>query len=240
MAAARKVTSQRADRELAIGNRLRAERERRNRGVRELSRELNLSASMISQIELGRVTPSMHTLYAITSALGISLDKLFNPDEPEASGHPGENGHETLIDGVPKSAWVAGGGRPVRHRERRSLSLVGGVRWELLTTEPERDIELILATYEVGGETAPAGRLMRHGGSEFHLVLTGRLGITVGFETHTLEALDSFSFPSSVPHRLFNKWHRPSTAICCVVDRNGDDFGGFAPPLTGDADADTA
>jgi transcriptional regulator with XRE-family HTH domain/quercetin dioxygenase-like cupin family protein len=60
-----------------IGSRLREARLRLGLGVRELSRQLDISASSISQIELGRVVPSVSTLYALTNALNISMDSLF-------------------------------------------------------------------------------------------------------------------------------------------------------------------
>ena len=60
----------------AIGNRVREERLRQNIGVRELARRVGVSASLISQVELGRASPSVGTLYAIVNVLGLSLDRL--------------------------------------------------------------------------------------------------------------------------------------------------------------------
>jgi anti-sigma factor ChrR (cupin superfamily) len=102
------------------------------------------------------------------------------------------------------------------------ISLASGVRWELLTTEPDPDVEFLQTTYDVGGESAPADALMRHGGVEYGVVVDGCLGVTVGFETYTLEVGDSISFDSSIPHRLFNKSDRPTRAIWVVVGRRGD------------------
>ena len=60
-----------------VGPRLRVERERQRIGLRELARRVNVSASLISQVELGKATPSVGTLYAIVNELGMSLDELF-------------------------------------------------------------------------------------------------------------------------------------------------------------------
>jgi transcriptional regulator with XRE-family HTH domain/quercetin dioxygenase-like cupin family protein len=62
-----------------IGARLRAERRRRGVSVRGLAREIGVSASLISQIETEKSSPSVSTLYAITTALGISIEELFGP-----------------------------------------------------------------------------------------------------------------------------------------------------------------
>ena len=52
-----------------LGHRLRAARERKNIGLRELARRLGVSASLISQIETGKSEPSINTLFAIVSVL---------------------------------------------------------------------------------------------------------------------------------------------------------------------------
>ena len=45
--------------------------------LRELARRVDVSASSVSQIETGRTQPSVRTLYAIVSELGLSLDEIF-------------------------------------------------------------------------------------------------------------------------------------------------------------------
>ena len=60
-----------------LGARLRAARLRSGLGLRELSRQLDISASSVSQIELGRLVPSVSTLYALTNVLKVSMDSLF-------------------------------------------------------------------------------------------------------------------------------------------------------------------
>ncbi len=44
--------------------------------MRELARRVGVSASLISQVELGKASPSVGTLYAIVNELGLSLDEL--------------------------------------------------------------------------------------------------------------------------------------------------------------------
>src|SRR5437762_8323937 len=64
-----------------LGQRIRAERLRRELSLRALARDVGVSASMISQIETGKAQPSVSTLYAITSILGLSIqDRFETPD----------------------------------------------------------------------------------------------------------------------------------------------------------------
>src|SRR3954453_16889088 len=63
----------------SIGARIRAERQQRGATVRGLARDVGVSASLISQIETGKSLPSVSTLYAITTALGVPVEDLFDP-----------------------------------------------------------------------------------------------------------------------------------------------------------------
>lgn len=233
---ARSESSGAEDSANTFGGRLRAERERQGIGVRELSRRLEVSASMISQIERGRVMPSVNTLYSITTALGISLDDLFGASG-DAGGADVEVAEALLRAasggggvGAGAGGGAAGGvavaprgGGPVQRRDsRQTLALGSGVRWELLTSEPHSDVDFLRTIYEPGSESAPADALMRHSGHEYGTVLEGRLHVTVGFETFELEPGDSVSFDSSTPHRLFNTGTQTAVAIWVVVGRRGD------------------
>ena len=60
---------------------------------RELARRIGLSASMISQIESGQSKPSVSTLYAIVTELGVSVDDIFSGGNGSAAGpRRGSNG----------------------------------------------------------------------------------------------------------------------------------------------------
>ena len=73
------VAEQAPSGEDTLGTRLRVERERRGLSLRELARRLEVSPSLVSQIETGKTQPSVRTLYAIVTELGVSLDELFAP-----------------------------------------------------------------------------------------------------------------------------------------------------------------
>ncbi|WP_173052930.1 helix-turn-helix domain-containing protein [Phytohabitans houttuyneae] len=73
-----------------IGARLRAERVRRGVSIRGLARDIGVSASLISQIETEKSSPSVSTLYAISTALGISIEELFGPSTTEEAATEGE------------------------------------------------------------------------------------------------------------------------------------------------------
>src|SRR5712691_3628393 len=65
-----------------IGPKLRQARERKNMSVRGLARYVGVSPSLVSQIERGRVMPSVGTLYSIANELGLVVDDLFSGAQP--------------------------------------------------------------------------------------------------------------------------------------------------------------
>ena len=209
-----------------VGEGLRKHRQEAGMSLRALAREVGVSPSLISQIEHGKATPSVATLYAIVSELGVSLDELFfdqprgaaavSDPEPARAMDPGD-------DRFPSSHWQAPSEGPVlRSGNRLSLTLATGVRWERLTASHDPGVEFLYCTYPVGGESCPADRLMTHSGSEYGIVLEGRLGATVGDEDYELEPGDSIAFESTTPHRIWAIGDEAAIAIWTVVGRDGD------------------
>jgi transcriptional regulator with XRE-family HTH domain len=190
--------------------RLRAERERRGLSVRRLAADVGISPSALSQIETGKSRPSVSTLYAIVSALDLSFDGLFAslaaPDHARADPQ------------VPPSQRV------FVHRagEGESIEFTSGVRWDRLNP-PGDVVEALWLTYPPGGASGAAGQYMRHSGHEYGVVVSGRLGVSVGFETYALEPGDAISFPSSAPHQLNALGERPALAVWFVLA--SDDHG---------------
>jgi transcriptional regulator with XRE-family HTH domain len=198
-----------------LGARLRAERERSGLTLRELARRLEVSPSLVSQIETGKSQPSVRTLYAIVTELDISLDELFAPPDG-----PPERARPALRPADEGARRPDRYGRVQRADDRDVIDLGSGVHWERLTTWNDRDVEFLYTIYEPGGSSSPDGSLMRHNGREFGVVLAGELGVKVGFEDYVLRSGDSIAFDSSMPHRLHNDGDETVTAIWIVLGRH--------------------
>ncbi|HZD22240.1 MAG TPA: cupin domain-containing protein [Acidimicrobiia bacterium] len=192
----------------AIGDRLREERVKAGLSQRELARRLDLSASLISQLESGLSKPSVGTLYAIVTELGLSLDRVIRGKDFSADSSQAE---------------TTGSPSPLVHPgERQVLDLASGVRWEELTAETEEDVDFLHAIYEVGGASTPDESLMRHHGREYGYIISGQLGIQIGFQKYELDPGDSIAFDSTRPHRLYNRGDEPVHAVWFVVGRDAD------------------
>src|SRR5215472_9574658 len=62
----------------SLGSRIKALRLERDLQQRQLAEKADLTPSMVSQIESGRLTPSLHTLGKIAAALGVPIAALFD------------------------------------------------------------------------------------------------------------------------------------------------------------------
>ena len=201
----------------AMRHRLRAERERRGLSLRKLAAEVGISASALSQIETGRSRPSVTTLYALVSALGLSLDALFAGDGAARDGAATEaQGDGASVAG--DDAWTtADGGAALgtfirRAGGRESLEFTSGVRWEQLNA-PGDPVEVLWLTYQPGSASGREGEFMRHAGREYGIVISGRLAVSIWFETYELAPGDAISFASTAPHHLRAIGAEPAHAV---------------------------
>ena len=201
--------------------------------LRELANKAEVSASMISQIETGKVFPSVRSLYTIADALDVSVDYFF----PEQNGGrvavdgsgintqgaltasemrdaklngAAEMDNEFVSQAQSSSAIVHANGRP-------TIELKGGVTWSRLTALAEQGAEFLEITYAPGAMSGTS--MSHHEGREFGLILEGEFVVELGFESYTLHEGDSIIFESTVPHRLINKSTQPMRAVWVVLSK---------------------
>ena len=183
----------------ALGARVRAEREAAGVSVRGLAKRLGVSPSLLSQIERGLAQPSVGTLWAIVTELGLSLDALFAaPAEADGAGRP------ALVQ---------------RASDRRAIELEGGVRWERLTAAPDADADFAFVTYAPGGDAGGDEPPATHRGKEYGFLVSGRLAIEIGDEVLELGAGDSIVFGSETPHRFRALGDEPAHAVWLNLTR---------------------
>jgi transcriptional regulator with XRE-family HTH domain len=203
-----------------LGHRLRAAREEKNIGLRELARRLGVSPSLISQIETGKTEPSINTLFAIVSELELSVNEIvFEPRESasEAASRPRDGA-------APEEPRAAEAPEPPdspvqRGTSRTSISLEAGVTWERLTAQPDHNVDFLLLRYPPGSESTPPHSLMRHNGTEYGYILRGRLQVSIGFDTYEIGPGDSIAFDCTQPHRFATVGEEAVEAVWFVVGR---------------------
>ena len=199
-----------------IGAKLREEREKRNITLRELARRVGVSPSLISQIELDRVNPSVSTLWSIVTVLGMTMSEVFG-ETTDAAGTVATSQQVNRVVATPET--------------RRVINLASGVRWERLTPHSDPEVEFLYVVYPVGGESSPEHAPVTHGGREYGYVTSGTLGVQVGFDEYVLKPEASIAFDSSAPHRLWTIGDKPVHAIWVVIGRAGDPRAEISPVL---------
>lgn len=216
----------------AIGEKLREVRQAQKMSLRDLAGKAAISASMLSQIETGKVFPSVRSLYDIATALGVTVDYFF-PDQKnqahdeEATALPTEDltaseMRSASLNGVPPTVTeitIPNSSSPIIHASGRpTIKLNGGVNWSRLTAFAEKDAEFLEITYEPGASSG--ANMSHHGGREFGFILEGELVVELGFESYTLKAGDSIIFESATPHRLVNNCTFPMRAVWVVLNQH--------------------
>jgi transcriptional regulator with XRE-family HTH domain len=194
----------------AMGVKLRAQRTRKKMSLQTLASKVEVTPSLLSQIENGRANPSVTTLYSLVSVLGMSLDELFF-DEARASS-PEES----------RSSLDSEDGRVVlREDDRPTIDVANGARWARLTPTPEPFVDFFYITYLAGGASCAPGGLITHAGHVFGLVDAGRLGATIGADSYELETGDSMSFQGAAPHRFWSLDDAPASVVWTIIGRSG-------------------
>lgn len=182
-----------------VGEKLRALRLKKKMGLVELGQHSGLSPALLSKIERGRLVPTLPTLLRISLVFSVGLEHFFN--DPAAR---------------PTLAVVRRGERqrfPDRQGEKHPAYYFESLDFPA--------VERLMNAYYVEFEPAEADRQRRHShpGAELVYVMSGRLALAVGEETHELAAGDSIYFDPSVPHAYRRLGARPCHAVVVTTQR---------------------
>jgi transcriptional regulator with XRE-family HTH domain len=190
-----------------FGPRLRISRRERGLSLQALATLADVSASFISQIENGKSRPSVATLFALATSLGMPVDDLFAA---------GVQQHDERSARAVTGAHAPPDARPWRTSEysnkisvihpshRAKLSPADNVLWERLAATPDRGVNFKRIVYGPGATSAPGGELVSHAGHEYGFGISGEVQVIVGELVTVLGAGDSIDFASVVPHVLRN------------------------------------
>ncbi len=202
-------TAERFIAEKRIGERIKKLRLKKSMGLVELGRHTGLSASFLSQLETGRVVPTLRNLARI--AMVFSKDMSY------------------FLETEPQSIF-----RIHRRKERVRLPQTGveppTYFFESLGyMVPDRSMDPYFAEFlPLAKEAAPKAHM--HAGFEFLYVLDGELELHHGDQKCTLEAGDAVYFDASTAHSYQCGGKRPAGAIIVTMHQAAQ---GPMPPLRG-------
>lgn len=188
------------------GLRIREVRESKGLSLRNVARRMGISASALSQIERGLLRPSVNRLFAIASALDVSVLEIFGDADDV------ENGVREVPEIIAAESYSLR-----RNAETETLGLDGGVTYRRLSPGRPRGIDFFESTYPPHSTAGDMHELNTHAGYEIGTVTSGELTIDFPKERVVLRAGDSISYSCALPHRLSNQADTPAVATWLIV-----------------------
>jgi transcriptional regulator with XRE-family HTH domain len=182
--------------EKRLGERIRRLRLKKSMGLVELGRNTGLSASFLSQLETGRVVPTLRNLARIAMVFSKDLSYFFE-SEPAAIFR-------------------------VHRKKDRVRMPQTGVEPPTYTFEslgymvPDRHMDPYFAEFvPLPPQVEPKAH--QHGGFEFLYVLGGELAVRHGDQEATLSAGDAVYFDSGTPHSYRCPGSKPAEALIVTI-----------------------
>ena len=179
----------------ALGARIKALRGERGLQQRQLAEKAGLTPSMVSQIESGRLTPSLHTLGRVAAALGVPI--------------------ATLFDGQPAGSIVVS-----RAKDYPVVSFDGSSeRWAVLGAGLFQG-----KIRAVGSSLGPRGKgvktdkvILGPGQMKLFYVIEGTVALHYNGDRHVLEAGESAVLDGGIPHNWENLGTRQAKALWVIL-----------------------
>ena len=172
-----------------IGQKIRDLRNKKGMTLGDLAAKINVSPSLISQLERGGVNLSISLLKSIADVLGVPVSSLLETEETKTE--------------LPSPL--------MKEKERKTLITEGGTRFLLLSRNYDLECEFILNEWPPGSSTGK--EKYTHEGVECGFLLEGELEVELEDKVYHLKPGDSITFRSDIPHRLNNKGKKLAKAV---------------------------
>jgi transcriptional regulator with XRE-family HTH domain len=179
----------------ALGQRVRMLRVERQLQQRQLAEKADLTPSMVSQIESGRLTPSLHTVGKIAAALGVPIATLFDgrPAGQISISH-NRDYPKVSFDGSSEQWAVLGAG--LFEGKVRAVVSTLGPRSKGMTTDKV---------------------VIKPGQMKLFYVIEGKVALHYDGERYQLEAGDSALLDGGTPHGWDNLGRKPAKALWVIL-----------------------
>ena len=177
----------------AVGENLRRERRRQQLSLEELAAASGVSKAMLSQIESGKVNPTIATMWKISHALRIEFETLIHGEAKRA--------RKFEVNRADSVASIQTDGGTVCFRVYSSLSMA-------------EDLELYRMELAPGGVYTSQGHTA--GTEEFLTILAGKVEVSAGENRTELNAGDFLHYQSDLEHTIANRTDEPAELYMVV------------------------
>jgi transcriptional regulator with XRE-family HTH domain len=176
-----------------LGKKIRQLRLKKKIALVDLGKHTGLSASMLSQLENGKLIPTLPTLARIAMVFDVGLDHFF-----------GEKRRG-------KAFAVVQAKDRIRFPESADSNFPGYFFECLAFNAQDKSMQAYLAEFPPRKEKEATEHV--HEGAEFIFVLEGQIGVRYQDMEHTLETGDSVYFDASEPHAYRGLGKGPARAV---------------------------
>lgn len=185
--------------EKMIGERIRAMRLKRSMGLVELGKLTGLSASFLSQLETGRVVPTIRNLARIAIVFDRDLSYFFKMDR------------RISFRRLPRKDRI-----PITRKQKQNARFVSESMSALI---PDRHIVPCLAEFVPNGEESEFTPKI-FVGTEFVYLLQGELEIAASNQRHFLTAGDTVWIDASTPRQYLCRGTERARALIVTQHPN--------------------
>lgn len=184
--------------EKRIGERIKYLRLKKSMGLVELGRHTGLSASFLSQLETGRVVPTLRNLARIAMVFSKDLSYFFEPEPQKLFRvHRSKDRVRLPQSGVEDPSYFF-----------ESLGYL----------VPDRQLDPYFAEF-LPSKPGREPKSHQHVGFEFLYVLSGELDIRHGEATHQVQPGDAIYFDASTTHSYVCRGERAATAVIVTLQQ---------------------
>jgi transcriptional regulator with XRE-family HTH domain len=176
--------------ETAVSNNLKEIREQRNLSLDQLAELTGVSKSMLRQIETGRSSPTIATIWKIANGLRLSFTTLVSKRHPDVA----------IMDFK--------GAKPLTAKSKRYRL------FPLIPFDPEHAFEIYYV--EIEPRTTFEGEPHEGNVEEYVFVMQGRLEITVEENHYSINANQFIRFVANRPHKYFSAGKKMVSAIMMI------------------------
>jgi len=168
--------------ETDLGRRIKRIRLSKGMTLMDVAKAVGCSVGLLSQIETGKVSPSLKTLFGIAACLRVPVGSLFDEslrrEKPVFIKASERSKEATIFEGLNVENIVA--------------SDVG----------TDGEVKVVWATLEAGASTGEIPHT--HPGKEIGIILKGKAEVVIGEERYQLGPGDSIYFQADIPHTWRN------------------------------------
>lgn len=182
--------------EKRIGERIKHLRLKKTMGLVELGRHTGLSASFLSQLETGRVVPTLRNLARISMVFSKDLSYFFEPEPQKLFRvHRAKDRVRLPQTGVDEPAYLF-----------ESLG----------TFSPDRSLDPYFTEF-LPQKAGRESKVHQHPGNEFLFLLSGSLDVRHGEETYHITEGDGIYFDAGTSHGYVCVGDQPATAVIVIM-----------------------